>query len=139
MSAVRRLEEQQEQAVQRGMCKCLCGRPRAASSDYDDWASCRHRAHRALVRARAQDSGLDATSSLSLAAVDRLASRTVPTGQRRRDAQIGRKAPRRRKPSDVRVGIPRLEQVARDLLGPRRARELVDAVLSERQRKAVPR
>lgn len=75
--------------------------------------------------------GLPASPSLEAA---RTAS---PTSTRNGDAQPARTAPRRRKPSDVRMSVPKLLAHLTDELGAERARDLVFPLLTERQRQEV--
>jgi len=93
---------------------------------YADYERCRQRAYRRKVEAEAQDRGVVTTPSL--AAMRETAPSITGTGSRNGDAQIARKAPRRRHPSDVRVSLPRLERVAREVLSEAKARELLVAL-----------
>lgn len=137
MSALVKLEERQRDAIERGLCKCLCGRPRSSHSLYADYGRCRQRAYRLKLDAEASDRGVQ--TSTTLARLREHPHGTAGPGSRNGDAQIDRKRPRRRNRSDVRIGLPRLERAARELLGETQTRRLLDLVLTEQQRKAAGR
>lgn len=130
MSAFEQLVERQQAAVEQGLCKCLCGERRKAASEYANYERHRQRAYEARVRARALDDGVPV--KLRLNPVSHPKGRTS-------DAQNGRKTARKRRPSDIRIPLPRLQQAVEELLGAEQplGRRLLDAVLTERQRQTL--
>jgi hypothetical protein len=139
MSALAQLRVAQSQAVEAGMCRCLCGLPRAVSGDYFDWGRCRKRADRAKVAAEASDAGLPGRSSLSVAVVRKVASSHTPTGERPRDAKNRRKGPQRpRRPGGVTLSYGPVVALIERLIGDRQDAEvLVREIASPRQRERL--
>jgi hypothetical protein len=105
------------------------------------YADERHKVRRYRMKVQHELARAGLPTSLSLRTAQAAKPARSHTGTKTRDGypEVRRKAPRRARPSDARVSLPRLERVAREVLDERRARALLDAVRSEQGPKAVGR